>query len=247
MIFQLFTLLLLATCSLANFSKCGFTADLNFAVWGNHFETDLPTIFPKSEAQLKATINKAAANNCRVRPVGATHSVSGIVAQKAEVNVVTVNLADVTVPNTWNFVLDKKNLLVRAPAGASLFDLQAFIRPQGYLLSTSTASPLFALGGVFLTPSVHGNTIAEDRVTSLLMGVRAILANGTIVEERGEEAMRKWRGSLGFLGIATAVEVRVRKDTGFTRLPEYFRVSPWTRSKFASMYNWRMKGFDGFQ
>lgn len=229
------------------FSKCGFTSDLNFAPWGASFDTDLPTIFPKSEPELVGIIAKARTNNCRVRPVGATHSVSGIVAHKAETNVVTVNLADVSVPAFWNFEIDEEKLVVRAPAGASLFDLQRFIRPKGYLLPTTTASPLFALGGVFLTPSVHGSTIAQDRCTTLLMGVRAILANGRIVEERGESAMHKWRGSLGFLGLVTAVEVRIRRDTGIKFSKDRFKVTPWTREKHTSLFLKSIAGFDSVQ
>lgn len=168
--------------------------------------------------------------------MGATHSVSGVVVQKPETNVVTVNLADV-VPSGWNFILDEPRSVVRAPAGASLFDLQEFIRPKGYLLPTFTASPLFALGGVFLSPSVHGATIAEDRLTTLLVGVRAMLANGTIVEEFGETSMRNWRGSLGFLGIATGLEIRVRKDTGLLDVSDSFRIAPWTSTRHMELFS----------
>ncbi len=234
------------SCLLAAFTNCGLTADLNYAPWTNLFETDLPTLFPQSEQELSAIIAKARQNNCRVRPVGATHTVSGTVAQKTETNVVTVNLADV-VPDNWNFKLDEARGIVRAPAGASLFDLQAFIRPKGYLLPTSTASPLFALGGVFLTPSVHGAFIEEDRVTTLLMGVRAMLSDGAITEEFGEEDMRKWRGSLGFLGIVTGVEVRVRKDTGLLYVPDKFRITPWNRQRHTELLTASLRGVDSAQ
>ena len=228
-------------------SNCGFVSDVSFSVWGDHFNTDIPTLFPTSEGELRNIILKAKENNCRVRPVGGTNSVPGIVAQKTETDVVTVHLAEMKVPSSWNFTLDEDRLEVRAPAGAGLFDLQRFIRPKGYLLRATTASPKFALGGVFLTPSVHGNVLQEDRCTTIMTGVRAMLANGTIVEEFGEEAMQRWRGSLGFLGIATAVRVKVRKDTGYFVETDSFRVKPWTLTEHTSMFSKSIKGYDAVQ
>jgi hypothetical protein len=157
---------------------CGISSEYNWVNWMESVETDFPLVFPKTDQDIQDIIQAAAEGGCKVRPVGTGHSYSGIVANKQEQgssnNVIIVNLADYEPPSDWHFVLDEDRLRVRMSAGATLVDLQRFLLEKGYRLPTHTGGPLFSLGGVYLNPSVHGNTIGEDRCTSLLMGVRSM-------------------------------------------------------------------------
>lgn len=204
-------------------------------------------MYPRNDKDLRKIIRIARKNGCRVRPVGTAHSMGGLVAQKTETNVVTVNLADFKPPHSWNMVLDESRLLVRMPAGATLLDLYAFIRPKGYLLPSIPSTWIFSLAGVFMTPSVHGGTIEEDRLTTLLTGVRAMLPDGRVVDVTNEKQMRAWRGSMGLLGIATALEIRVRKDNGIKISRQSLSLAPWGRGTVVSAFKKSLIGADAAQ
>jgi FAD binding domain len=230
---------------------CGISSQYNWVNWMESIETDFPLVFPTTDQDMQDIVLAATQGGCKIRPVGTGHSYSGIVANKVEEgNVIIVNLADYEPPTHWHFVLDKERLRVRMSAGATLVDLQRFLIEQGYRLPIHTGGPLFSLGGVYLNPSVHGNTIDEDRCTSLLTGVRAILANGTIVEvtENDPGEIEHWRGSMGLLGIALAIELRVYKFNGLSlsRRSVKFGKKNWNQENFEEILQSELEGKDYF-
>ncbi len=90
----------------------------------------------------------------------------------------------------------------------------AAARPQGFVLPTQTAGFFFSVGVVVMSPSVHGGTFGEGRLNALVMSLRVMLWNGTVALVTGPAEVRAWRGSMGLLGVATAVQVRLWRDTG---------------------------------
>jgi FAD binding domain len=237
---------------------CGISSEYNWVNWMESIETDFPLVFPKTDQDLQGIIQAAGQGGCKVRPVGTGHSYSGIVANKVEHhggssssnNVIIVNLADYEPPPDWHYVLDEDRLRVRMSAGATLVDLQRFLLEKGYRLPIHTGGPLFSLGGVYLNPSVHGNTIGEDRCTSLLTGVRAVTGNGngTIIEVWENDGIEDWRGSMGLLGIALAIELRVYKFNGISlnRRSVKFGKKNWNRENFEEVLQSELAGKDYF-
>ncbi|KAJ1569411.1 hypothetical protein HK096_003192 [Nowakowskiella sp. JEL0078] len=211
-----------------NFSVGPFTSNTSFSNWSQTVVSKTPVLFPESDADLLKILDEADANGLKVRVVGTAHSFDGIVSQTWEENVVILSLAKYQPPAEWKEVLNEPLLTVRMGAGQTFLDLMSFARPKGYVMVTQTAGWFFSLAGVLMNPSVHGATFHEDRLTSILVAVRVMLADGSIKVIDTEEEMKYWRGSLGLLGIVTAVEVRMRKDEGIAMSYTEKKMVPWT-------------------
>ena len=182
-------------------------------------------LFPTNDEELCGIVSTAKSNGCKVRVRGAGHSEDGLVMQKLDelhYDVVVVHLKDYTptqvaddgsTGESWNGLLGTDS--VKVPTGWSTLELMAAIRPKGYLTKTNTAGRIFSVGGAYLNPSVNGNVIDESRYAAQVRSVRTMDANCNIKVYSGED-VKDWRGSVGLLGIFTAVEIDVVKDTGLT-------------------------------
>lgn len=172
---------MLASCAVASYSRCGLTSEQSYRNWHQVWGTTDPVVHPRNDAELASTVATAYAAGCRVRPVGTMHSYDGLVAQKAEVDTVVVSLALYTPPPAWDNVVNAATPSVRMGAGRTFLDLMQLVRYRGYLMVTQTTGPFFSLAGVFFSPSVHGSAFDADRLASLVVGLRAMLSNGTSV------------------------------------------------------------------
>ena len=178
-------------------------------------------MFPQDDAELTAILTQVTNNGCKLRVRGAGHSEDGLVMQKEENDddIVVINLKDYKPPDDsgWNGALNTASIppTIKISAGASLLEMISIIRPQGYLPTTSYPLPSFSVGGAYLNPSTHGATYGESRLAAQVVGMRVMKADGSTVEyDSGDPELKDWRGSAGMLGIVTAMEIRLRQDTG---------------------------------
>lgn len=226
---------------------CGVAADgAVFKTWMDSVVTSSPVVRPRSDSELADVLSRAAASGCRVRVVGASHTENGMVQQKGEFGVVVVNLSQY-VPDdaAWDGVVSAGvaggEPSIRISAGASFLQLMAAARPQGLVLPTQTAGFFFSVGGVVMNPSVHGGTFGEGRLNALVMSLRVMLWNGTVALVTEPAEVRAWRGSMGLLGVATAVQVRLRRDTGLD-----MRSTTTTFSGEGGNPAWSQAAFEGY-
>jgi FAD/FMN-containing dehydrogenase len=225
----LFLLVALSTISChAIYSKCGFSSSIRHDTWYDQTFTNSPVLFPTNDEELCTIVSTAKKNGCKVRVRGAGHSEDGLVMQKldelGDADIVVVHLKDYTPTDSatdgstgasWNGFLLEEQSTVKVPTGWSTLELMALIRPQGYLTRTNTAGRIFSVGGAYLNPSVNGNVIEESRYAAQVQSVRTMDAECNVNVFSGQD-VKDWRGSAGLLGIVTAVEISVVKDSGLT-------------------------------
>jgi len=215
-------------------SSCVFSSSETFINWSGSIATDIPIMYPKDDTQLRSILVQARACGIKVRPAGTKHSIGGVVHDNAistRSRTIVVSLAEYTPPAEWDGVIDDTR--VRIGAGRTFLDLMALARPHQLLMKTQTAGLIFSVGGVLMNPSAHGSTLESERLCSLLSGLRVMLANGTIVDIRDDPLeVRKWRGSLGLLGMVTAVQIDMRQDTGLAMTSFERSLPHWTFEDF---------------
>jgi hypothetical protein len=220
------------------YEACGFTSDVRFATWFGTLYTNSPVLFPKTDAELAAIVTTAADSGCKVRVRGAGHSEDGLVMQKQDENVVVVHLKDY-VPDdpAWHGVIDAETPSIKIRTGASLLELISVIRPQGYLLRSFTAGAIFSVGGVYMNPAVCGPIFSESRLASHVLSFRVMGPDGAIKVYSDPNDVKTFTGSMGLLGIVTAAEISIRKDTGMKMSRDSFEIGgnynrPATRAFF---------------
>jgi hypothetical protein len=211
-------------------NNCGIQANLTFNNFFGEITSKIPLVYPKNDKELATILKAARDHRCRVRVRGTGHSANGIVAQKTEKNTVVVSMAEYRSNDKWSNVLDINKKTVRMDAGRTFLDLYSVIRPAGYLLPAQTAGWYFSLGGVFMNPSVHGGTRGQGHLMEQVVGIRAMLANGRIVEITNEKELEIWRGSMGLLGVVTSLEVTIVQDQGHTQLGQTVQPADFNRS-----------------
>lgn len=199
------------------YKKCGFSSMEHYKTWYGVLFTNSPVLFPKDDSELSNIVTTAKANDCKVRVRGSGHSEDGLVMQKfdeLDEEVVVVNLKDyIPDDDSWNEIIDTTVPSVKMSAGASILKMMSVIRPQGYLTATSTAGRFFSLGGAYLNPSVHGASYDTSRFCGQVLSMRVMDADGGISIYSGDD-VKDFRGSMGLLGIVTALEIQIRQDTG---------------------------------
>ena len=89
------------------FSRCGLKSDANFYNWALNLENDAPVLYPKTDKDLTSILKSIHSNNCKARPVGATHSAGGLVMENEEANTVGVSLAKYSTDDSaWNGIVN---------------------------------------------------------------------------------------------------------------------------------------------
>jgi hypothetical protein len=216
-------------------NNCGIQANTTFNNFFGEIASKIPLVYPKNDRDLATILKAARDNHCRVRVRGTGHSANGIVAQKTEKNTVVLSMAEYRSNDEWSTVLNVKKETVRMDAGRTFLDLYSVIRPAGYLLPSQTAGWYFSLGGVFMNPSVHGGTRGQGHMMEQVVGIRAMLANGKIVEITKEKELEIWRGSMGLLGVVTSLEVQIVKDQGHTQLAQTVKPADFNRTTIENL------------
>lgn len=198
------------------YEVCGFKSNTRFETWFGSLYTDSPVIFPINDTQLIEIVTTASSMDCKVRVVGTGHSEDGLVMSKTDHNVIIISLR-YYVPDDkkWHENLDTKKPSIRMSAGSTQVDMLAYVRPKGYLGDTGTIGRIFTLGGVYLNPSTFGGWFNKTRLAPTVLAVRVLHADGTIaIYDEKNDSVRPFQGSMGLLGIVTALEIQLRVDTG---------------------------------
>jgi FAD/FMN-containing dehydrogenase len=206
-----------------------FESEYKFNTWLDSVYTDSPIMRPKNDTELRDILAKAKQSGCRVRVTGARHTGDGLVTQTNEENIVVVSLYDYQPDDdAWRMKLDTNTPSVKAPGGASLLDVMAFIRPQGYLMKSMTAGPIFTLAGI-MANTVHGGDHNMGFINETMISARVMLADGSIQIISDPSEIAHWRSSYGLLGILTAIEMEVRKDQGMLMRTDNHNFPQWDK------------------
>jgi FAD/FMN-containing dehydrogenase len=158
------------------------------------------------EAEVAALVHVAGREGRTVRPLGAGHSSSGLCAGDGAV---LVSL------ERWRGLesVDPATGTARVRAGTRLHELGAALFAHGLALHNLGDIDRQTLAGAIAT-GTHGTGRALGNLSSAVIGLRFVRADGEVAElDAGRPAdaalLRAARVSLGALGIATAVTLRV--------------------------------------
>jgi glycolate oxidase FAD binding subunit len=168
---------------------------------------------PGSEAEVAAVLRAATAAGAVVVPFGAgTRQGIGHLPERA----------DVVLSLAWlNQMVDyvPADMTVTAQAGMRLADLQARVSAAGQTVPLDPAGACAAtLGGLVAAAAAGPRRLAYGGVRDLLLGARVVLADGRVVKTGGRvvknvagyDMNKLLCGSLGTLGVITAVTLKLR-------------------------------------
>jgi FAD/FMN-containing dehydrogenase len=184
--------------------------DTFFSVYEN--SARIPLFFPKSELELSEIVSSAKANQCKVRVRGAGRSAGEVIKTKEDRNVVIVHLLYMN--STWQETIDEDSCIVTIGAGKSLNDMMHLARPKACLMKSSTAQPIFSVGGI-MSSHIGGNGFNTGFLYDHVVGVRVMNASGAVFDVTEEDELRKYRGAEGFTGIVLAYKYQLQKATDY--------------------------------
>jgi hypothetical protein len=180
--------------------------------------SDAPVLRPRSEREAVALVRAIADAGCKVRPVGAQHSESGIGVGAAPLDdsAVGVSLSAFRAEpgSGWDGQLDRASGRVRVEAGRTLLHVHALARPAGWLLPTAPTNWAVTVGGA-LCGLVPGGALGRGVLGSAVTRVRALLADGSVREFDDAHDLAMWRNSMGLLGLALGVELQLERRPVF--------------------------------
>ena len=153
---------------------------------------------PQSEDELAHYVREAWESGRRVHLVGAGHSWSEIAAPED----VAVTLDRLT------GIVGNDDGRVRVRAGTRLRDLNAALAEQGRALPIVGSISQQSVAGLIAT-GTHGSSLAHGNMSSLVLAVRAIAADGSTVQvAEGDERLDAFQVHLGALGAITELTLR---------------------------------------
>ncbi|MCW5880662.1 MAG: FAD-binding oxidoreductase, partial [Anaerolineae bacterium] len=111
---------------------------------------------------------------------------------------------------------DAPNLTITAQAGARLSSLQAALAEAGQFLPLDPAYPEATIGGLIATDASGGWRLGYGTLRDLVLGVRLVLADGTVLKLGGKtmknvagyDLIKPVVGSLGTLGVVAEATLR---------------------------------------
>ncbi|HWE54913.1 MAG TPA: D-arabinono-1,4-lactone oxidase [Acidimicrobiales bacterium] len=168
---------------------------------------------PADEADTAKAVIAAAAAGRRIRVVGAGHSWSPIAA-----------------PDDRAMTLDQvKGIVARGPgwvrvrAGTRVRELNQALAAAGEALPIQSSITHQSVAGAVAT-ATHGSSLVHGNLSSLVLGARLVVGDGTTVEVAGDDPrLDAVRVHLGALGIIT--ELTLRTEPAF-RLAESIEAIP---------------------
>lgn len=209
-----------------------------FKTWEDVTVTDVPIVYPRTDAALKAIISKARKDRSKVKVMGATHSAAGLVTNgkddegNATKRQVVVSLEKHT-PSTegWKTIsLNTDTSTVRIPAGRTFLDLYQVIRPENYFLPSQTAGWFFTIAGAICN-CVHGGVFGADMLNRYVTRMLVMNGKGEIVEITDEDDLTYYRCSFGMLGVVLAVEFQVVRRETF-KITSSHTIMHWSEHNF---------------
>ena len=173
--------------------------------------------FPRNTRQASGIILAAAEAGLSITPRGAgTGLVGGAIGDGVVVDFARHNreISD----------LDLARGTVRVGPGVVLDQLNAFLRPYGYMFGPDVATSSRAtLGGMIANNSSGAHTTVYGTTSDHVVELEIVLADGTVVQVgAGHDTLRKQRELVQDLTYFHALEMQERLPTGlYKRLPGY--------------------------
>lgn len=173
--------------------------------WSGRLSASPKEIVRAGDEQAVVTaVARAAESGLRVRCVGAAHSHSQLVATD-ELLIDPADLAGVV-------RADREASQAVVGAGTRIADLGAPLRASGLALRNQGDIDRQAIAGACAT-GTHGTGPTLQNLSASVLGVRLVLADGTVVEcdtDHEPELFQAARLSLGALGVATELRLALR-------------------------------------
>ncbi len=170
--------------------------------WGRSASaTFADVVTPADEADVSATVVRAAAAGIRIRPLGAGHSFTPIAATSG-ISLRLDALSGVRAANA-------DTGLVTLGAGTRLRDLPALLGPHGLALQNMGDIDAQTIAGAIST-GTHGTGAGFTGLAARVRGLRMVLADGSVVscsEHERPDLFAAARVGLGAFGVLTEVTV----------------------------------------
>lgn len=174
---------------------------------------------PTTEAQVADLVRTASAAGHRIKTVGAGHSFSGITLTDGlmlQLDALDAPLAvtplDPSAP--WTPGSPSKpasgSAAVQVQAGMRVHVLNSFLASKGLALENTGAIAMQSVAGATST-STHGTGRNLGSMATSILGLRLVLANGTVLDASSAlnpDVFRVSRVGLGALGVIVRVTVR---------------------------------------
>lgn len=233
-----------------------------FSSWINNTVTSIGVQYPRTDADLRNILAYAKVSGIRISIVGAGHSAFGLVTtgELGSTSELVISLAEYTpdaprinttkCSNRWDQICIREDAFdpatltsrARSPAGRSFADLYNVIRPRHFFLPTQTAGWFFSQAGVALN-AVHGGVYDADFLNRYCVGMRVMYFDGTVEIINKEDDLRYWRGSMGLLGIVTALEWKIELRRTFIEQAANYKLVD-TASPNQGEFAWTKEGID---
>ena len=192
----------------------GQTPSKTFTNWSGNLNTKRRIHHPKNDDDIIYIIKKAKRHNRKIRVVGAGHSISPIVCNTKETDIILLCLDQYQLLPE-NIVIDHKHLTVTVNAGWSLAQLSSELHIYSYYLETQPASSAFNIAGLICTP-VHGAKLGASLLADSVVSLRVITKNGEILTKyKCDPDFNYYQLSLGIFGIITSITFMIYKLDNF--------------------------------
>lgn len=186
---------------------------------GNYVGRSAALVKPRSAQEVSAIVKACAKAGTAIVPQGGNTGMCGGAVPDASGEQVIVSLEKMNCIRT----VDAENFSMEVEAGCILANAQAAARENGrYLPLSLGAEGSCQVGGNIATNAGGLNVGRYGTARALVLGLEAVLADGTIVDcmrslrkdTAGYDVKQLFIGSEGTLGIITAASLRLFPDPG---------------------------------
>lgn len=191
----------------------------NWSNWaGNQRATSVNMLKPRSEDELQQIVQQAMRLDKRVKAVGSGHSFTGIaVAEEWLVDLSQyASLVSINVEQST----------VEVQAGMLLADLNEALHRQGFAMQNLGDIAYQTIAGSIST-STHGTGAKFTGIAGQVVGLRIVLADGSIVEcsaFSNQELFDCARVGLGAIGLLSTITLKVVRAFNLSVVEEPMRV-----------------------
>jgi len=213
---------------------CGFESKESFKSWSGLTKSKAPVFFPKTEEEVQDLVRSIGDAGCKVRPIGASQSESGITIDPLEDNLIGLSLAKFRASSESGWAPDPEATLekglIRVEAGRTLMEVSSLIRPFGFHLPTVPTLWSMTIGGAVCGMS-SGIVFGKSYLSAYVSMLRVILADGSVAEISDQIELAMWRNSMGLLGLIIGVEMKVESHDFFSmgaRKTIFEQWNPWS-------------------
>jgi len=180
------------------------------AAWAVDGQVPGLAVFPRGLEEVERVVTCAERQGAAIVPRGAgTRMAMGSPPRRVDLIVGTKRLDRIV-------DLDADNLTITAQAGVTLEQAQAVLAAHGQTLPLDPPFPFSTLGGVIATNASGPKRLAYGAPRDLVLGLKAVLADGRLVSPGGKvvknvagyDMGKLFIGSIGTLGFLVEVTLR---------------------------------------